>query len=61
MILLEADKKEDPRRIVEAFKESENSELTGFKRLRIQNIQVNLNCSFFFQQVTINYFFIFAL
>lgn len=52
MILLEADKKEDPRRIVEAFKESENSELTGFKRLRTQNIQVNLNCSFYFQQVT---------
>ena len=40
VIVLEADKKEDPRAIVEAFKESENNELASFKRLRFQNIQV---------------------
>jgi hypothetical protein len=42
VITLEAEKKEDPRLIVEAFKESENNELTSFKRIRVQNIQVNI-------------------
>ena len=42
IIALEAEKKDDPRLIVEAFKESENSELTSFKRIRVQNIQVNI-------------------
>lgn len=40
VIPVEAEKKEDPRLIVEAFKESEANELGGFKRLRIQNVQV---------------------
>lgn len=40
VISLDTDKKEDPRLIVEAFKESEYGELTSFKRLRVQNIQV---------------------
>uniref|UniRef100_A0A0P5I956 [histone H3]-trimethyl-L-lysine(4) demethylase n=1 Tax=Daphnia magna TaxID=35525 RepID=A0A0P5I956_9CRUS len=39
VIAVEAEKKEDPRLIVEAFKESESSELTSFKRIRVQNIQ----------------------
>lgn len=43
VITLETEKKEDPRLIVEAFKESEYSELTSFKRLRVQNIQVRNN------------------
>jgi len=39
VIPLDATKKEDPRAIVEAFKENENNELTCFKRLRNQNNQ----------------------
>jgi histone demethylase JARID1 len=42
VITLEAEKKEDPRLIVESFKESENNELTSFKRIRVQNIQVKI-------------------
>lgn len=42
VITLEAEKKEDPRLIVGAFKESENNELTTLKRIRVQNIQVNI-------------------
>ena len=40
VIVLDAVKKEDPRAIVEAFKDSESNELTCFKRLRNQNVQV---------------------
>ena len=40
VIALDSDRKEDPRAIVEAFKESEIEELAAFKRLRTLNVQV---------------------
>jgi hypothetical protein len=53
----EAEKKEVPRLIVGAFKESENNSLTiSFKRIRVQNIQVNSLIHF---TIIVNYFFVF--
>lgn len=41
VIRLDLDRKEDPRAIVEAFKDAEMNELSAFKRLRHLNVQVN--------------------
>jgi len=39
-VALDAERRDDPRAIVEAFKEAEAHELGAFKRLRAANVQV---------------------
>ena len=55
VISLDSDKKEDPRAVVEAFKESEKNELIGFKRLRASNVQVSPPLKIFNNNKLINH------